>query len=372
MNTTSFPVTGKTKTKVFINGRFLNHAITGVQRSAYELVKALDSLIDQGIISNNDFSFILIYPGIIVSPISLKHIIVQKKGWLKGNLWEQLELPLYTAGKLLVSLCSASPLLKRKQIVLIHDASCLVNPGFFSFGFRAWYNVMIPVLGKISRQIVTVSEFSKSELTRYAGIRKQKIQVIYNSAEHILRFGDVSDKFREKIAALKPYCLAVSNLGANKNFAGLNKAIGKIDALDFHMLIAGGALGGLKASATDHSHVTYLGYMSDAEIKHLYANASLFIFPSFYEGFGIPPLEAMIMGCPVIASATSSMPEILGDNCEYIDPANPADMAEKIFTTMHDAAKRAQLKSKGYQRAALFNWEKSAARLYELIRKCDD
>jgi glycosyltransferase involved in cell wall biosynthesis len=356
------------KKTVFLNGRFLTRPLTGVQRTAFEMVCAIDRLIEKKQVEVDDVSLVLIYSGEIINPIELKHIKLLQRGKFTGNVWEQLELPLYTWGSLLISMCSISTLFKAKQILIVHDASFLVNKSFFSFAFRTWYKFAIPFISFICRQIVTVSYFSRSELIKHGGINPKKLTVIYNSADHILRFGEPSETFTQKINALKPYCLTVSSLGANKNFPGLSKAIAKIDFSNYHMLIAGGEIGTLKY-APPGSEVNYLGYVSNDELKYLYTNASLFIFPSFYEGFGIPPLEAMICQCPVIASNTSSIPEVLADACDYFDPSDSEGMAQAIATLINDKARLNELKIKGYQRALNYDWEKSGLQLYKLIQK---
>ncbi len=355
------------KKKIFLNGRFLTKPLTGVQRTAFEMVEALDDLLEQNIIAREDQSFILIYSGTIVNPIRLKHISLLKKGVMEGNLWEQLELPLYTVGSLLISMCTISTLFKRKQMVIIHDASFLVNPQFFSTGFRSWYKLAIPALGKIARHIITVSTFSKKELIRHAGIKEEKISVVYNAADHLLRFGEPNIEFKRKIDALKPYCLAVSSLGSNKNFKGLSDAVKKADLSTYNMLIAGGAISVLKETAAHDNAVTYLGYVSNEELKYLYSQAALFIFPSFYEGFGIPPLEAMISGCPVLASNTSAMPEVLESACVYFDPYLPGDLAIKMQQLLRDSNKLEELKEKGFLQAAKYSWKSSALNFYKIM-----
>jgi glycosyltransferase involved in cell wall biosynthesis len=352
---------------IYLNGRFVTQSITGVQRTAYEIVSALDKLIDKGEIDGEKIEFRLIYSGVIINPIELKHIKLIKKGILKGNLWEQFELPFYTGSNLLISMCTVSTLFKRNQVVFVHDASFAVNPQFFSFLFRTWYNFAISMLGKITRQIITVSNFSKSELNHHVGISTEKIAIIYNAADHILTYGDPDDQFKQKINALKPYCLAVSSLSANKNFSGLSEAVQQIDFEKYHMLIAGGVASTLQQATPDPS-VTYLGYVTNAELKYLYTNASLFLFPSFYEGFGIPPLEAMLCGCPAAVSNTSSLPEILGDAVAYFNPYEPDSIAHKINTLLNNPTLLAVLKHKGYDKATQYNWKKSALQLFNIIR----
>ena len=355
------------KRTIFLNGRFLTQPITGVQRTAMELVRALDQLIDHHIIDRNLYQFNLIYSGTPINLISLKHIQLVKKGILKGNLWEQMELPFYTAGYLLISMCTVSCLLKRKQIVIVHDASFSVNPSYFSFVFRIWYKIAITWLGKIALHVITVSNFSKSELVKYLRFDEEKITIIYNAADHILRYSNPAEDFKTKINKLKPYCLAVSSLSANKNFGGLSRAIAKIDFKNYHMLVAGGISSTLQAATPDPS-VTFLGYVTDQELKYLYLNASLFIFPSFYEGFGIPPLEAMIAGCPVASSSTSSLPEVLGDACAWFNPHDDAEMALAIHQLINDPVQLEKLKAAGYKQSAMYSWSNSALQLLELIK----
>ena len=224
-------------------------------------------------------------------------------------------------------------------------------------------------MGKIARRIVTVSSFSRNELIKYAHIQPAKIDVIPNSPEHILRAGDPDDAFAEKINALKPYCLAVSNLAANKNFRRLSEAISKIDFKNYKMLIAGGTMNTLHPVAPDDT-ANYLGYVTDAELKYLYAHASLFIFPSIYEGFGIPPpLEAMTLGCAVAASHTSSIPEVLGPACAYFNPLDINDMAGQINQLINSPHELERLKALGYEQVKKYSWHKSALQLVNLIPK---
>lgn len=355
---------------IFLNGRFLTRPLSGVQRTALELIQALDTFINSNPDILTKFSFTIVYSGTIVNEIKLKHITLSKRGFATGIMWEQLELPFITRKGFLISLCSISTLFKRNQFVMVHDASFFVNEDFFSKNFVKWYKFAIPILGKISKKILTVSQFSKSELVKYARFKPDKVDIIYNSADHILKYSEPSQEFIIKIDSLRPYCLAVSNLGLNKNFGGLSQALNKMNFAPYNMLIAGGRMKGLNANELNDQHsVTYLGYVSDNELKYLYQNSSLFLFPSFYEGFGIPPLEAMALGCPVIASNTSSLPEVLNDAAAYFNPFDVDDMAHQIQVLLNDNEQLATLKEKGYRQAARYSWHKSAEQLYKLIQK---
>lgn len=356
------------KKNIYFNGRFLTQSITGVQRTAYELMIALDILLEVDKTFKEQFSFVLIYSGELINPIHLRNITLQKKGFLKGNLWEQLLLPYYTYGSILISMCMVAPLIKRKQIIIVHDASFKVNPSFFSLTFRIWYRFAISILGSRSKQIITVSNFSRQELIEKVGIPPTKISVIYNAADHMLRFKDVDESFKVKINAIKPYCLAVSSLSLNKNFGMLTKALEKVDFSLFKMIIAGGISNSLSKIRLNDS-VEHIGYVTDQQLKYLYSNATLFIFPSIYEGFGIPPLEAMYCGCPVLASNSSSLPEVLGDACQYLDPRDPDDIASKIHYLINNESMLYKLQIAGLVQAHKYSWKHSAIQLLKLIEK---
>ncbi|MBE9584300.1 glycosyltransferase family 4 protein [Mucilaginibacter sp. JRF] len=356
------------KRTIYLNGRFLTVPLNGIRRTAFELIKALDDLLDSGAIDKDKYTLEILYSGEIANPVELKHIKLTKRGILKGNLWEQLELPLYTAGKMLINFCTIAPLLKSNQISVIHDASVLINPQYFSPAFSKWYNFAVPLINKRAKHVVTVSEFSKQELHKTLKPARRDMTVMYNAGEHILDYEKPSQEFIDKVEKHKPYCLSVGSLAFHKNFQGLSKALKIADITSHNVLIAGGKLATLETSEAK-DNLVYLGYVTDAELKHLYANADLFIFPSLYEGFGIPPLEAMNLGCPVIASNAASMPEVIADAGAYFDPTNVNDMAAKIKGLLNNATRLQELKQAGYDRAAYFNWHKSAGILFNAVAK---
>lgn len=353
------------KKKIFINGKFITQKLTGVQRTAFEMVYALDQLLNDKELTKK-FQYYLIYSGKVLNPINLNNIQVLNKGLLKGILWEQFELPIRTGSSLLITLSGVPTLFKENQIMMVHDAAFVVNPHFFSKAFTTWYKFSIGLLGRKVKQIVTVSDFSKKELVKFMGFKEEKVTVIYNAAEHISRFDEVNSAFKLKIDTLKPYCLAVSSLSANKNFSGLSQALKKINFVGYNMVLAGGVSNTLQEFKPDSSVIT-LGYVTDGQLKYLYSNASLFVFPSFYEGFGIPPLEAMYCGCPAIVSNTSSLPEVLGEACEYFDPSNSDDIAQNINALLNNKNRLNELKEKGRIQARKYSWTTSAAQLNNLI-----
>ena len=169
--------------KIYFNGRFLTQRLTGVQRYAVELIKELDQVLS--VREYHDNEYVLIIPRHTACNLQLQTIKIQRVGMLKGHLWEQIELPFYTRDGFLVGFCNCAPLLKRRQVVVLHDAAVRAIPEAYSKLFRLWYNIMFCVLGKKIDRIFTVSEFSKDELHKYYHIPLEKIQVAYNSVDHI-------------------------------------------------------------------------------------------------------------------------------------------------------------------------------------------
>ncbi|MDD2307881.1 MAG: glycosyltransferase family 1 protein, partial [Prolixibacteraceae bacterium] len=325
---------------IFINGRFLTQTITGVQRYALELISSIDTLLNESTNNTRSISYTLLVPHNANHLPDLKNISIKKVGRLSGHLWEQFELPFFSRSGLLVGFCNTGPLLKLNQIVSICDASIFACPSGYSKAFRMWHQNVLPILGRNSKQIITISQFSKNELIKYCGFVSNKISLT------LLGVSDFSSLEQDKTILDKyglnsiPYVLAVSSMNPNKNFASLVKAVECLGEVNFKVVIAGGTNSNVFGGRTDQlpSFVTLVGYVSDAELHALYSNATCFVFPSIYEGFGLPPLEAMACSCPVIVSTAASLPEVCGDAALYCDPYSPADIAEKINRLIDDSA----------------------------------
>lgn len=356
--------------KIYINARFLTRSISGVERYATELVRAIDSLIESGEIDTSQITFELIAPKNIAYELNLKHIPLRKVGYLNGHLWEQIELPFYSHNGLLLSLCMVSTLFKRNQIVTIHDAAFAANSQTFTRTFSIWYKIVSISLGKIAIKIITVSNFSKLELQKYCNILDKKLTVIYEGKEHILRIKVDENILKKNDLSPRSFVLAVSNITPNKNFNSIIKAINLLGEVDFDIVIAGGTRPQAfrQIEKLSSKRIKYVGYVSDEELKALYKYAICFVYPSFYEGFGLPPLEAMTCGCPVIVSNTSALPEIFGDAALYCNPYSSEDIASKIQQLANNIDLQSSLKQKCLERAQQFSWEKCARETVSVIR----
>jgi glycosyltransferase involved in cell wall biosynthesis len=355
---------------VDINGRFLTQATTGVQRYAAQLVQALDRQLTGNAGLRSRYRLQLIAPR--TPPpraLPLQHIPTVTTGRLGGHGWEQLELPIHSRGRLLLNLCNTAPL-AGQTVVAIHDASVFAVPEAYSLAFRTWYRTMLPVLGRRAQQVVTVSEFSRGELSRLAGIPPEKVVVIPLGAEHLLETpADLSILARLPIMPER-YILAVGSRSPHKNLQAAIRAVSQLDSDRLPLVIAGGSNRRIFAGQDgDVGRFHEAGYVTDGELRALYEHAACFVYPSLYEGFGLPPLEAMACGCPTVVSNTTSLPEVCGDAALYCDPRNPEDIAAGLRMLIQVPARRDELRRRGLARAREFTWGRAAGALLDLIAR---
>ena len=356
-------------TRVLINGRFLGQRVTGVQRYARELLKALDHLLSSDDALRHRFDFEILTPPGCPRSLRLESVGTREVGRFQGQVWEQLELPRYAGNTLLLSLCNTAPMAGRNIIATILDASVYAVPEAYSLAFRAWYRILIPVLGRRSRQVLTASEFSRAELQRFAGVDAEAIVVVPGSGEHILAVSADDGVLDRLSLRSRRYLLAVSSHSKHKNVAGVARATNLLDRKDFDVILAGGGNAKVfsQKQASGDEQIRSTGYVSDQELRALYEHASCLVYPSFYEGFGLPPLEAMSCGCPVIVSRAASLPEVCGEAAVYCDPHDPADIARAIGRVMADGTLRDDLRRRGRERARQFTWSGAARSLVDVI-----
>jgi glycosyltransferase involved in cell wall biosynthesis len=359
---------------IYINGRFLTQPATGVQRFALELLTALDHVYENDPKSKQIARMICLIPKRIknLSLPEWKNIPIQKCGRLGGNLWEQIELPFFARKGLLVNLCNIGPVFHFNQIVVFHDASVFAVPQAYSFTFKIKYRLIMWVLGHTARQVLTDSYFSQEELAHYLKIRKNKIIVIPGGCEHVLNIDPDYSIINNRLAQT-PFLLAVGSSSPHKNLAIVVRTFERYQENLSILVIAGGTFSKVftAVDTTETPRTIRLGYISNAQLRALYSRAVGFIFPSIYEGFGLPPLEAMACGCPVICSNRASMPEVCGDAALYFDPLNEADIHHSITMLLENSSLQDSLREKGFERVKRFTWKNSAESLLEILGKTD-
>jgi glycosyltransferase involved in cell wall biosynthesis len=265
---------------------------------------------------------------------------------------------------------------KTKSIATIHDLSFILNPEFYpDYIYTPLIKETKKTLNRVDK-IITISANTKKDIIEIYEVEPERIAVIYNGAEFINLDVD-SNLASNKYNLDGPYILSVSTVQPRKNFIRLMKAykIAKERGLS-HKLVIAGRFGWLyedilekRTELSLDDDVIFTGMVSDEMLASLYKGADIFIYPSLYEGFGLPPLEASFYGVPVISSNTSSMPEVMGDGALYIDPISSEDIASTFEQLAGDDEIKSQLIKKGYENLKRFSWEKCARETLELYKK---
>ena len=340
-----------------VNARFLTQPITGVQRFALEISRELQLLCHK-----DELKFFA--PHNVLLESEAQELGVEIIGSHTGHLWEQFDLPRHLkkiGSPLLLNFCNTAPVLYSNKISTLHDITYIRYPKSYSKAFRYFYRFLIPLVLKSSKLLFTVSDFSKAEISNYYRIPNQKITVVYNAVG--CNFHPQSNENLNK----ENYLLAVSSVKECKNFEMIVKAFEgvskQMDNLKLFIVgdLKSGSFSSMDLNAlTGNSRVNLLGRVSDSELVDLYSNAVAFLFPSLYEGFGIPVLESQSCGCPVIASNVASIPEFLVESADLVNPHNIDDWIHAICNIVTDTDHRNQLKELGFRNVERFSWKQSA------------
>lgn len=358
-----------------INGRFLGQPLSGVQRYATEIVKALDAILGHS--GEQPVSCVLAAPP-GARPIELSSIAVRTvaspaliakllPAAVQGHAWEQSTLAASARGAVLLNLCGSAPLGKADQLTVIHDAAIYRNPQFFSRAYRFAHGFLDRRISACSR-IASVSQFSSRELGEVLGIDPAGIVVSPNGADHLGTAVDIAAPTRLGLDD-KPFFVFVGNLTPNKNLAAAVQAIAALGGAA-RLAVVGASNQRVFSAATGavDDDVRMLGRVDDETLAGLLRSAAALVFPSFYEGFGIPPLEAMTQGCPVIASRIPAVEETCADAALYFAPDSPAELAQQMQLVLTEpTVARAERIARGHARSARFTWRASAQQLHAAL-----
>lgn len=349
---------------IYVNGRFLSRPVTGVERYAREMLGALDKLLTAGIFESLPVA-VLVPPNEFQAP-GWNTLRIRKVGRLEGHLWEQFELPFHARHGLLFTPCGAAPVAHSHNVVVIHDAAPFRAAGAYTAVYRNYYKTLHSLLARTAMHILTDSEFSRQELRECLRIPGDRISYSWLSGEHILRYELNESALSKYQLSSKQYVLAVGSKNPNKNLHTLVRAFSQLPASDLCLAIAGGSNSSVFApSHALAGRVRELGYVPDEDLRTLYHHAACFVFPSIYEGFGLPPLEALTVGCPVIVSRAASLPEVFGDAAVYCDPHSHEDIAQRISQVMQGDHPSAEAMR---ERAGQFTWERCARETFLVLR----
>jgi glycosyltransferase involved in cell wall biosynthesis len=277
-----------------------------------------------------------------------------------GHLWEQVVLPARAASyALLYSPANLAPLACTRSVVVIHDLAALRYPQAYSRTYVAYQRLMLPALARRARLLITVSEFSRGELIDVLGVAPEQIEVIPAGVDERFRPAAQADSeaVRAHYRLERPYVLALGTLSARKNLGVLQQAAHELGRKGIELVLAGADRGYLRSSPVT---LRRLGYVADRHLPGLYAGARALAMPSRYEGFGLPCLEAMACGTPVVAARCGALPEVLGDAGTLIDPDDGHAFAEALLALACEDSLHTRYAQAGRARAAAFPWSRSA------------
>ncbi len=357
---------------IAVNARFLSQQVTGTQRFAINISREIKKMRPETIF--------LSPPAILHQELAreLDAVIIGKQNYRRYSrlrlpatlLWEQIDLPRWLKKNKplpLLNLANLAPLSYPDNWITIHDLAFRLFPRYFSRKFRLFYNFAVPRLARRAKTIFTVSNFSKQSIKTTLQIATEKIIVAYNA---------VDEQYWHSFPARPspypwPYILTVGSLEPRKNISRLVAAFSRLDTGSLHLIVVGRENTAVFSKAPEkcREKIVFTGQLDDAGLANLYAHAVCLCYPSLHEGFGLPPLEAQSLGCPVIVSNSSSLPEIFQDSAIYCDPYSVDSIMEKLQKLAANEVLREKLAAAGHRNVKRFSWKKSAGIILDSLEE---
>jgi len=349
---------------IYVNGRFLSHKMNGITRFSLEICKQL---------SVRNLNFKIIVPKWLEFENNEGFEII-KVGNLKSHFWEQIDLLKFLKSQgspLLVNFSGLGPLFYRNQVITIHDLSFYANKKWFSKSYTLFYSIATPILASNAVKILSVSNFSKNEIVKYLKVKDEKIEVIYNAVTDDLHSDSLNHQISTGIMSIinHKFILAVSSIDPRKNQQRLIDSFSDLNLPELKLVLVGKTSSHFNINLkSDSKDIIFTGFVSDFELSLLYENCDFFVYPSLYEGFGIPPLEAMHKGSAVVISDIPSLKEVCSDAAFYINPYETESIKNGILEVVSNTVLKQELRIKGKIRSTFFNWEESGEKVYNLIK----
>ncbi|MDR2601958.1 MAG: glycosyltransferase family 4 protein [Spirochaetaceae bacterium] len=347
--------------KILINGDFLCRRLTGIERYAYEITRRLDEIISPGeaaIIIPNNAENVPVYKNLIV--IRHKKNIKTKFWWIMVTL----QFFLITNRRYIILEYGNVCLPFAPGVIFLHDIYCKIYKKDFT-GFRdklvcLYSNMQYILIAKKAKKIVTVSNFSRMQIAKNYNINPDKISVVYSSWNHFAEIKSDYSVFDGYPALKKPFYFSLGSLSKRKNMDWIIKYAAKHP--DAYFAVSGAALPTTRDDSVggELKNVLFLGYIDDSKVKALMEKCEAFILPSYYEGFGLPPLEALSCGARIIISSYASLPEIYGKTARYIDPFNTDVDIEALLNEPVDPPAFVLEK---------YSYDKSALQVYGIMKE---
>lgn len=351
-------------TSVDVNGKFLSAGLNGVHRTAglytQQLIRRL-----------GNHHVRLLAPVAPNLALDLPELTpqVHKGHFGTGQGWEWFTLPALSRANLLVNFCNLAPLLHPNSVVMIHDAQTFLYPDDYTGKQATAYRRLLPWIGRRARRILTVSHFARESLAAHGVGSLDKIDVIHNGTDHLLSTPEDNSILEQHGLQPGRYVLTVGSTKHYKNMQTLFKAMHE-PLPDGQVLVIAGGPGAQHYRARGWlppASAIFTGFVSDAQLRALYAAAGVFVFPSLTEGFGLPPVEAMHCGTPVVAAKAGAMPEVCNHAAILVDAQDANAYRCAIQTILSDRELAESLRHRGALRAGQLTWNAAGERLHSLL-----
>ena len=281
-----------------------------------------------------------------------------------GHAWEQFALPLLSRGsRLILSPANFAPVASRRSVVMIHDVAPFLGR-WYSPAYSRWHRALSPLVARRARLVITISQTSRDQIVQHLGVDAGRVAVAPLGVEDSFRDPADADAVRARHGLERPYVLAVGTDLPRKNLALLDELAPALARQGLDVVLAGST----RPYMPEGSYrARSLGYVAEEDLPGLYAGAAVLAMPSLHEGLGLPVLEAMAAGTPVVSSNRGALPETCGDAALVVDPDDRDAFAAALVQAALDPREHARLVAAGRERAAGFTWRRTAGRIDELL-----
>ena len=268
----------------------------------------------------------------------------------------------------MLNLCNTGPALAEAQVVCLHDANVFVRPDSYSASFRVAYRSLLPLLARRAACVASVSQAAARQLASVLPISERDIAVLPNGHEHVFTWNPDASALAATFENERPFVLLIGSQARHKNAALILEQADNLDRLGLDLVVAGGGAGIFSAiRSMSGSNIRHLGLVTDDDLAFLYRKALCLAFPSWTEGFGLPIVEAMALGCPVVSSDRASMPEVCGDAALLAAPDNGRVFLDHFAALAQSGTLRDDLQGRGMEQVKKFSWTRSAEGYLGLI-----
>jgi glycosyltransferase involved in cell wall biosynthesis len=346
--------------RTIIDCEILRNQETGVERYTKELIRHLDGKVDLKLLHNSYVSH----------PLFSKYatICLKRKKFPLCRSFYALFLPPKILGDILHAPTPVTPFWKKpecKLIITVHDLTPLIFPQYHNWKRRIFFRLFLKRTISMSDAVIVDSQSTKEDVSTLFTIPENKINVVYLASDMKPSNVQLSSKYGIK----GDYLLYVGTVEPRKNLLRLIEAFDQLDQKLKLVIVGVSGWDNKAVYKTKNPNIIFTGYVPEEDLPIFYCNAKLFIYPSIYEGFGFPILEAMNCGCPVITSNISSMPEVAGDAALLVDPYSVEEIKGAVQRLLSDVKLRKRLIDNGYRQASRFSWEKTANETIKVYEK---